>query len=158
MAPAGRHPGGRPSIFTPELAAQVIELFAAGQTIREVENTPGMPCWRTIQTWLRDSPQFLAQYARARATSAEWLEHEALDAARSARTFEQIQAARLLADTIKWAAAKRNPRVYGERVDATLIVSDPAEEEYQQQRRAELVAALQRLARAEPLAIDGRAE
>jgi hypothetical protein len=155
---ADPHFGGRPSIFTPELADQVIAPFAAGKTIREVESTPLMPSWRTIQRWLRDNPDFCAQYARARAESAERLEHEALDAARSARTFQQIQAARLLADTIKWAAAKRNPRVYGERIDATLLVSDPADEERRQHARAELIAALDRLARGAPLAIDGTAE
>jgi hypothetical protein len=156
---ADRHlVGGRPAIFTTELAEQVIALFAAGMTIRQVESEPLMPSWRTIQRWLRDSPDFCAQYARARAESAERLEHEALDAARSARTFQQIQAARLLVDTIKWASAKRNPRVYGERVDATLTVSDPADEDRRQHARAELIAALDRLARGAPLAIDGAAE
>jgi hypothetical protein len=136
----------------------VIALFAAGKTIREVESTPLMPCWRTIQTWLRGNPDFLARYARARAESAERLEHEALDAARSARTFQQIQAARLLTDTIKWVTAKRNPRVYGERVDTTLTVSDPADEDRRQHARAELIAALDRLARGAPPVIDGVAE
>jgi hypothetical protein len=129
----------------------VIELFAAGMTIREVEATPGMPCWRTIQTWLRNDPQFLAQYARARAVSAEWLEHEALDAARSATTFEQTQAARLLVDTIKWSAGKRNPKVYGEHTDATLTIADPVAEQRRQELRNELIASLQRMAKAEPL-------
>jgi hypothetical protein len=74
-----------------------------------------------------------------------------LDAARSATTFEQTQAAKLLVDTIKWSAGKRNPRVYGEHIDTTLTIADPVAEQRRQELRNELIARLQRMAKAEPL-------
>ena len=69
-----------------------------------------------LRAWGRSSGEANAGvYARARVASAEALEAEALAIA-SGSTAESYQADRLRVDTLKWAAAKRNPRVYGDSV------------------------------------------
>jgi|GEM_PF-5966432 len=73
-----------------------------------------MPAWSTICDWKVRIPDFAAMYARARESSAELLEARALRRA-AAATAEDVQAARLEVDALKWAAAKRFPKVYAER-------------------------------------------
>lgn len=73
---------------------------------------------KTVRQWAAEDATLGAQYARARELSAEALEHEALRVARAA-TAETSQADRVRIDTLKWAAAKRRPRVYGDQIDIT---------------------------------------
>ena len=66
-------------------------------------------------------------YARAREGSAEVLENEAMLASKAA-TAEDAHARRLEVDTLKWAAAKRYPKQYSDRiqqdVNATVSLGD----------------------------------
>ena len=71
-----------------------------------------MPSRTTVVRWLSEKPEFRNQYAQAREDQADALFDEALDIARSA-TNQDAHAKRLLVDTIKWAAAKLRPKVYG---------------------------------------------
>ena len=68
-----------------------------------------------LREWGRGGSVNAGAYARARLASAEALEAEALAIA-SVATAETYQADRLRVDTLKWAAAKRHPRVYGDSV------------------------------------------
>ena len=54
-------------------------------------------------------------YTHARELSGEVLESKAILSAQNA-TAEDSQAARLYVDTLKWAAAKRFPKQYSDRV------------------------------------------
>lgn len=58
-------------------------------------------------------------YMRARESSAEILENEALRVARSLNPVPRMFDQRLLVDTLKWAAAKRRPKVYSDRLELT---------------------------------------
>jgi hypothetical protein len=68
---------------------------------------------------------FARAYAHAREESAESLEAEALKVSRSATDKDSAAAARVYADTLKWAAAKRDPKRYSERtkVDVTATLT-----------------------------------
>ena len=57
-------------------------------------------------------------YARAREEAADALADEALEVARGSVP-ERAASDRLLVDTLKWTAAKRRPREYGDKVDLT---------------------------------------
>lgn len=83
-----------------------------------------MPSWDTIIRWMQQHPSFQAQYAQARIVSAEALEAEALSAVRNADSTESAACARVLLDAVKWAAGKRNPKVYGDKIDHTLASPD----------------------------------
>lgn len=107
---------GRPALYTPELARKVLKAIEDGDTIRDINATEGLPNWDTIRNWLREVPDFSTQYARAYELSAFSLENEALDAVRDATDSESATVARAKLDGIKWATGKRNPKVYGDKV------------------------------------------
>jgi hypothetical protein len=71
--------------------------------------------------WIADNRAgFGDKYARAREMQVEHYVDEMIDiadAVAGSTDSAEVQAARLAIDTRKWAAAKRLPRKYGERVD-----------------------------------------
>ena len=106
---------GRPNGYSPEIADRICEAVIAGQTIREICAEKWAPAWETIRRWLGQFPAFQAQYARAREISAESFEAEIIEEARNA-TPETAAADRLRVDTLKWIAARRAPKVYGDKL------------------------------------------
>jgi terminase small subunit-like protein len=98
-------------IYTKDLATAFLERVEKGEHVMQICADPDMPCWRTVQMWRRKKPAFAASYLRVREASAEFLEHEEGD---KATDRDSSAAARVRIDTLKWAAAKRNPRTHGD--------------------------------------------
>ena len=69
---ATRAKKGRPSIYSPELAAKICELIRSGKSERQICAMKGMPAIQTLWVWKQKYPDFLVQSARARADSAEF--------------------------------------------------------------------------------------
>ena len=127
---APSRPPGRPSIYTPELAAQICAHIADGKSLRAIAALDGMPHQDTIMAWLDGSkPAFSEQYARAREAQADKLAEEALQIADDGRSDtyldaegnektdnEAIQRSRLRVDTRKWLASKMAPKKYGDKM------------------------------------------
>lgn len=120
---------GRPTSYTPELAINLCEYLALGESLRTVCAREGMPSIGTIFVWLRDNKSFHEQYARAKEESAE-ADHETLkDLGDEAIALAQklkgpqasaaVQAVKLKADNIKWSMSKLKPKKYGDKVDLT---------------------------------------
>jgi hypothetical protein len=107
-------PRGRPPLYSPALAEEVLRRMEGGENISDICADPAMPSWPTLIKWRRTNEDFSTQYARARQSSAEALEYRALDEAYRA-TPENAHAARLVVDTIKWSAAKRDPAKYADK-------------------------------------------
>lgn len=111
---------GRPPMpFNTDQAAEFLVRLEAGEAMHDICASVHLPSYPTISRWRTEVPEFAARYARARELSAEGLEHRAMLAAMSA-TAETFQQSRLIVDTLKWAAAKRNPKTHGDRIDATI--------------------------------------
>lgn len=108
--------GGRPPIYSKALADAFLERVEKGERIKVICTTDGMPSWPTVQSWIRKNPTFAARYAHTRASSAEALEHEAIEESYGATDKDSAAAARVRVDTLKWAAAKRNPRLYADKM------------------------------------------
>jgi hypothetical protein len=126
---------GRPSIFTPELAARICAELACGRSLRSVCKANDMPDIATVFRWLQDKPEFRDQYEKAKHESADALVEEMLDIADDGTNDwmefhdkdgesagwklngEHVQRSRLRVDVRKWAASKLKPKKYGERVD-----------------------------------------
>jgi hypothetical protein len=64
-------PGGRPSIYSQELADRICERLASGESLRAICLDDGIPSWPTISKWLNEKPEFVAQYGRTREGQAE---------------------------------------------------------------------------------------
>jgi hypothetical protein len=122
---------GRPTLYSPTLAATMCERIANGETLKAICKGQAMPSQSTVFGWLARYPQFSELYARARETSADVLIDEAREIAddgsadyviRSADgkaelavNHEHIARSKLRIEQRRWEASKRKPRAYGDR-------------------------------------------
>ena len=76
------------------------------------------PGYRTIATWLREDQTFQQKYAHARETQGDYYADKVATIARECPSdLVEIQRARLLIGTYKWAAGKLKPKVYGDKLN-----------------------------------------
>ncbi|HPA82140.1 MAG TPA: hypothetical protein PLS95_15070 [Thermoanaerobaculales bacterium] len=114
MAEKKKRGPGRPTKYNAALGTRICKRVANGETLREIAETPGMPCESTIRLWAVKLPGFSEEYARARELQADAMADEAIAVAR--RKGNNPIGDRLLVDTLKWAASKLKPRSYSDRV------------------------------------------
>jgi hypothetical protein len=130
---------GRPSIYSDELADEICERLASGQSLIKISKMNGMPCFATMFNWLADPSKsgFLDKYTRAREIQAHYMAEEILDIAdsveldwmpdaegKSRLDHEHIQRSKLRVDSRKWLASKLLPKKYGDRLATTLTGED----------------------------------
>lgn len=70
---------GRPTKYTPELAAKICDLIREGLSEREICSQKGMPDASTLGRWKDNNQEFCNQSARAREASAEKFNDELLE-------------------------------------------------------------------------------
>lgn len=138
-----KNKGGRPTKYTPQIAAEICTLISNGMSVRQMlkadEKIGRLPSQATIYEWLIVHPEFAEQYARAREDQADTLADEILQIADETpdtepvidrRTGElirmelsnsYIQWQRNRIDARKWTAMKLKPKKYGDR---TVIAGD----------------------------------
>lgn len=124
-----KHAGGRPPIYTKELAELLCEFLAQGMSLRSACKEKGMPAVRTVFGWMRDHPEFLPLYARAKEEAADAMAEEINDIADDALTEAskgdpkssnaRVAAMKLRIDTRRWYMAKFKPKKYGDKIDVT---------------------------------------
>ncbi|WCS27251.1 terminase small subunit protein [Methylobacterium sp. NMS14P] len=129
---------GRPSDYGPEIAGEICDRLASGQTLREICRDEMMPKHTTIYRWMREHDEFRSQYAQAREAQADtwadeiveiaddgtndWMERrgkdgEALD---PVADHEHISRSKLRVEARKWLMGKAAPKKYGDKVDVNL--------------------------------------
>lgn len=122
-------------MYTQELADEICEGLALGNSLRTVCRADRMPSVKTIFNWLRTYPEFLQQYTRAKEESADAMADEVLDIADDGTNDwmeihkkdwtgwvvngEALQRSRLRVETRKWLMAKMKPKKYGDKIDMT---------------------------------------
>jgi hypothetical protein len=106
---------GRPSIFSEELAAQICDRIAGGESLRSICRSESMPVQTTVYRWLQNNEVFQQQYARARSLQAETYADEIADIADASCDRDSAAAARVRIDARKWFAEKVHPKKYGVR-------------------------------------------
>lgn len=126
---------GRPTSYTPELAAELCALLAMGQSIRTACKGANMPSVATVYNWLAIIPEFPEQYARAKADAADAMAEDIMDIADDSSndymelTYndqtivrlnqENIQRSKLRIETRRWLMSKYKPKKYGDKLDLT---------------------------------------
>ena len=127
--------GGRPQIYTQELADRVCAELAEGKSLRTVCKADDLPCTETIFSWLRKYPEFLGQYTRAKEESADAFIEEMHDISDSepatiiddkgVKRYDSagVNWQRLRVDTRKWIASKLKPKKYGDKVEQTVTLN-----------------------------------
>lgn len=127
-------PAGRPRVYDRQVADQILELLADGQSLQSICSQNGFPARSTVHIWVIDDVDgFSARYARARVAQAHALADDTLDIADDGRNDwvqsndpdnpgyrlngEHIQRSRLRWDARRWAASKILPKVYGDKIE-----------------------------------------
>ena len=132
--PGARRGPGRPTRYTPKVAADICTRLAEGESLRAICRDGAMPALRTVMGWLFDGEheEFSQQYASAREVQAEVWADEIVSIADDSSSdvttdkdgkeivnHEHIQRSRLRVDTRKWVASKLLPKRYGDKIQHT---------------------------------------
>ncbi|MCE3234545.1 MAG: Terminase small subunit [Vampirovibrio sp.] len=130
-------PAGRPSDYSIELGNKICEELIKPRTLTAICNDAKMPSRATVFRWLNEHKEFRDNYTRARAIQADAYVDEIFKIADTTDAdnvcdeygnikpnHEWIQRSRLRVDTRKWYASKVAPKLYGNKVEQT-IVGDP---------------------------------
>jgi hypothetical protein len=144
---------GAPTTYTPAIAQLICDRLENGELLAQILDDEGMPARQVVHQWLDNVPAFADRYARARSHQATALAERAVAEAWRDLEPQHVNRARLRFDSAKWMASRLDPGKWGDKAHVNVNVNDAATNEH----RAELVAALQRLAVNAPL-IEGEAE
>jgi hypothetical protein len=109
----------RASLYTDELAREICDRIAGGESLTGICNDPEMPGKRTVLEWARDKDDFRAMYAEARDRQADHFAEEIISIA---DTDTDPQRARNRIDARKWFASKCAPKRYGDRLEHSGVV------------------------------------
>lgn len=120
---------GRPELYTPEVADEVCDRLADGQSLRaickyaiidgqRVERTgeTWFPAPATVCLWMEENTHgFSERYARVRLIGYDQMALQTLEIA-DETTVEEVSKARLRVDARKWFLSKVDPLRYGDRL------------------------------------------
>jgi hypothetical protein len=97
------------------------------------ENDTTFPAQRTIRTWMDESEEYKAQYARAKEAQADFIFEQILDIAdddsddelftedgKRVLNSEFVQRSKLKIEARKWVVSKLLPKKYGDKIEQTL--------------------------------------
>jgi hypothetical protein len=118
---------GRPPIYSEQIANELLQRIASGESLNKISKDKGMPSHTVVYEWLAQKPDFAEKYARAREDQAETLADEIQAIADEepptvpTKFGEQIDTGWLMwqkqrVDARKWTASKLKPRKYGDRL------------------------------------------
>lgn len=105
----------RPSEYTQEKADTICGLLSDGMSLRSICRDESMPSVPTVFKWMRDYPEFLNQYARAKGESADAMTEDILEIADDKT--EDANSRRVRIDARKWIASKLKPKKYGDKLE-----------------------------------------
>lgn len=111
---------GRPPMpFNENAADQILEAISEGTgLVTFLKSRPDLPSYPTIMRWVRDNPDFAANYTRAREDMADHDADKIADVAEKVAAGKMDpQAARVAIDAYKWSAGKRRPKRYGDKLE-----------------------------------------
>lgn len=106
-------PVGRPTIYSDDVAGEILERIMGGESLRSICEDAHMPSKFTVLKWLREKEDFSAHYARAKEEQADSLEDDIL--AIADLPLDPADK-RVRIDARKWIACKLKPRKYGDKV------------------------------------------
>jgi len=121
---------GQP-VYSDEIAEQILDRLATGESLRSICRDPAMPDEKAVRKWVRKlGDTFGPQYAQAREMGFESMAEEIIEISDADITVNGIpdnalvQKARLMSDNRKWFLSKMLPRQFGDKVTQELT-SDP---------------------------------
>ena len=114
-----------PLAYTPDLGRVVCAGIREGRTLEDICRQNSFPSMHTIYHWMKRYPDFKESVQEARRDQGDFLFDKVLAEAYNADNLakDDVPAATLKVNTLKWAAEKRNPDAY---VQKTKISGDPS--------------------------------
>lgn len=105
--------------FSPILAAEVLDRILEGDTLKKICNDIGLG-YGTLRKWVKIHPEFGELYVEAMRDSARAMAEEELELCRLASeneyiTSAQVQAKKMLSDSLRWHAKARDPATFGDK-------------------------------------------
>jgi hypothetical protein len=108
-------------MYSDEKATAIVDHFTEGKSLFRISHEAGMPSYGTILRWLHGNKPFRDRLNAAREVRAIHFEEQALDAAENVSDKDEVPAARLKFDAMKWAAEVNDAARFGKR---TTIAGD----------------------------------
>lgn len=126
-----KHPGGRPSDYTPEIALEICRQLVEGSSLRSITRSESMPSIPTVYSWFKKHPEFLKQYQQAKEDQIDTFADEIIEISDDGTNdfvekinkktgevyvvvdHEHINRSRLRVDTRKWVCERMKPKKYG---------------------------------------------
>jgi hypothetical protein len=106
LSDVARSKGGRPSLYSEELCAELLErLVLSDWGLEQVCDADDMPSVATVYRWIDGRPEFREDYTRAKERLGEL---QAGRGIRDAMTITDPQRARVVFDARRWHAGKLN--------------------------------------------------
>lgn len=155
---------GRQHCYTREIADIICDRLAAGESLRAICRTPGMPCRASVAKWVVDDfDGFGERHARARALGLDEMADEILEICDTpqegteteddgekvkVRTGDMLGHRRLQVDTRKWVLSKLAPKKYGDKTAVELTGAEGGPVEISDVARAAKIEAILAAARA----------
>lgn len=130
---------GRRSIYTPELANEIIERISNGEPLKAICRDEHMPTWSVVYRWIRDIPDFATEMNIARDMGADAIAEEALSIAdtpvigeeteydgekRKVKRGDMLGHRKLQVETRLKLLAKWHPKKYGDKTAMELTGAD----------------------------------
>lgn len=104
--------------ITPKAVEAILDRIAGGESLMAILRENGMPGYSTFISHLSKDEELQDKYRRAREASGDADADKVGDIAdKAARGEIDPNAARVAIDAYKWAAGKRKPKVYGDKLD-----------------------------------------
>lgn len=107
---------GRPSSYSDEIAEEITERIANGESLAAICETEGFPSATSVYRWLETNTAFRERYTDARARQADYYADQIVTLADTA---DDHNKARLQIDARKWVSSKLLPKKYGDRTTTT---------------------------------------
>lgn len=102
--------------FTKEIGARICQLIAADYTVDDISKQIGISN-TTLYDWIRENQEFSSHIARARESQADAIADKIHTIAAKVENGELLpEQGKVAAGLRQWLAAKRKPKVYGDKV------------------------------------------
>jgi hypothetical protein len=109
-----RNLGGRPSTYTPEVAAEICRRLSEGELLRDICAPDGMPAQSTVHLWLGRVEGFLEAYTQARASQMRCWAEQAVQIADDCKAeTNEVAKARLRSETRLKLLPLLAPQIFG---------------------------------------------
>lgn len=118
-----RNKGGRPSIYSQEIADRIVSELADGKSLVKICEAADMPGRRTVLDWQERDDAFRSRCARARVEGADLAFDQMADIERDVLSGKiEAHAGRCVLSSMQWRLSKLAPRRFGDKLE---ISGDP---------------------------------